>query len=54
MRATLGPVPALLISGDTAPERLTLARDAGIRMCHKPLTMEKLSAELRLLAPPNG
>lgn len=54
LRATLGPVPALLISGDTAPERLILARDAGIRMCHKPLTMEKLSAELRLLAPPNG
>ena len=54
LRATLGPVPALLISGDTAPERLTLARDAGIRMCHKPLTMEKLSAELRLLMPPKG
>ena len=51
LRAQLGPVPALLISGDTAPERLTLARNAGIRLCHKPLTMEKLSAELRLIAP---
>ena len=52
LRTQLGPVPALLISGDTAPERLTLARDAGIRMCHKPLTLEKLSSELRLLEHP--
>lgn len=46
LRATLGPVPALLISGDTAPDRLTLAANAGLRMCHKPLTMEQLLAEL--------
>ena len=46
LRATLGPVPALLISGDTAPDRLTMAANAGLRMCHKPLTMEQLLAEL--------
>jgi hypothetical protein len=36
----------LLISGDTAPDRLTMAANAGLRMCHKPLTMEQLLAEL--------
>lgn len=35
-------IPALLVTGDTSPERLKLANDAGIEMLHKPLTMEKL------------
>jgi len=36
-------LPALLVTGDTSPERLKHARDAGIKMLHKPLTMEKLA-----------
>jgi CheY-like chemotaxis protein len=36
-------VPALLISGDTAPERLQELRASGLRMLHKPV----LPAELR-------
>ncbi len=36
-------VPALLVTGDTSPERLKHASDAGIEMLHKPLTMEKLA-----------
>lgn len=35
-------IPALLVTGDTSPERLKLANEAGIEMLHKPLTMEKL------------
>lgn len=35
-------IPALLVTGDTSPERLKLANDSGIEMLHKPLTMEKL------------
>ncbi len=34
--------PALLVTGDTSPERLKVASDANIEMLHKPLTMEKL------------
>jgi signal transduction histidine kinase len=35
-------IPALLVTGDTSPERLILANKVGIEMLHKPLTMEKL------------
>lgn len=35
-------IPALLVTGDTSPERLKLANDAGIEMLHKPLAMEVL------------
>ena len=34
---------ALLVTGDTSPERLKHASNAGIEMLHKPLTMEKLA-----------
>lgn len=37
LRAVWPDLPALLISGDTAPERLREARDAGIELLHKPL-----------------
>jgi len=36
-------IPALLVTGDTSPERLKNASNAGIEMLHKPLTMEKLA-----------
>ena len=46
-----GASPTLLVTGDTAPERLRLAQSAGLRLCHKPLTLAKLTAELRALMP---
>lgn len=38
---------ALLISGDTAPERLQQARNAGIPLLHKPVTVEELESSLK-------
>lgn len=46
LRGILGPVPAVLVSGDTSPDRLRMAAEAGIPMCTKPLTLEQLMAEL--------
>jgi CheY-like chemotaxis protein len=42
-----GDVPALLISGDTAPDRLQDAQRAGIRLLHKPVGLNALRAEMR-------
>ena len=44
-----GAVPALLISGDTAPERLREASASGHRLLHKPLTPMALRAMLNRL-----
>lgn len=44
--AAVGPTPALLISGDTAPDRLLEAQRAGIKLLHKPLGLPALRAEL--------
>ena len=49
LRGKLGPVTALLMSGDTAPDRLKLAENAGIRLCHKPISLDKLVQELDAL-----
>jgi signal transduction histidine kinase len=43
LRERLGPVPALLVSGDTAPERLREARASGLPLLHKPVSAEKLA-----------
>jgi CheY-like chemotaxis protein len=44
---TLGcAVPAFLISGDTAPERLRDATASGYRLLHKPITPMALRAML--------
>jgi CheY-like chemotaxis protein len=43
LRARLGDVPALLVSGDTAPERLREARASGLPLLHKPVSGEKLT-----------
>jgi signal transduction histidine kinase len=43
LRARLGNVPALLVSGDTAPERLHEARSSGMPLLHKPVSAEKLT-----------
>jgi signal transduction histidine kinase/ActR/RegA family two-component response regulator len=39
-------VPAVLVSGDTAPERLLEAQAAGVRILHKPLALDALRIEL--------
>jgi signal transduction histidine kinase/ActR/RegA family two-component response regulator len=41
-----GATPALLISGDTAPDRLQDANRAGIKLLHKPVSLPTLQAEL--------
>jgi signal transduction histidine kinase/CheY-like chemotaxis protein len=42
LRQRLPGLPALLVSGDTAPERLQEAASAGIRLLHKPLRADLL------------
>lgn len=39
--------PALLITGDTAPERLQEAKNAGFLLLHKPVSLPKLKVFLR-------
>ncbi len=52
--AALGPVPALLISGDTAPDRLQEANRAGITLLHKPVALPTLQAELARILGKSG
>jgi signal transduction histidine kinase/ActR/RegA family two-component response regulator len=47
LRSLCGDVPALLISGDTAPDRLQDAQRAGIRLLHKPVGLNTLRAEMQ-------
>jgi CheY-like chemotaxis protein len=50
LRQTFGaPVPAFLISGDTAPERLREAQESGHHLLHKPVRPMKLRAMLSQL-----
>ncbi len=42
LRATLGDVPALLVTGDTAPERLREAAASGLPLLHKPVFADAL------------
>lgn len=46
LRRSLPHLPAVLISGDTAPYRLKEAADAHLRMLHKPLRLELLQQVL--------
>lgn len=46
LRQSQPGIQALLISGDTAPERLRDARAAGLRMLHKPVNPDALLAAL--------
>jgi CheY-like chemotaxis protein/anti-sigma regulatory factor (Ser/Thr protein kinase) len=47
IRALIGKtVPALLITGDTAPDRLREAKSSGIPLLHKPLSPNQLYREL--------
>ena len=38
------PIPALLMTGDTAPDRLVEARDSGLLLLHKPISHTELRA----------
>jgi CheY-like chemotaxis protein len=49
LRATLGDVPALLISGDTAPERLGEAQASGIPLLSKPVNPDTLKERVKAL-----
>jgi two-component system, sensor histidine kinase len=40
-------LPAVIVSGDVAVEQLRAIEAAGLRLLHKPLTLEQLAAELR-------
>ena len=46
LRALQPGLPALLISGDTAPERLRQAHTAGLRLLHKPIDIDLLRAAM--------
>lgn len=53
LRAESGvAIPAFLISGDTAPERLRHAREHGIQLLHKPVAPMRLRAMLNSLLDP--
>jgi signal transduction histidine kinase/ActR/RegA family two-component response regulator len=43
LRERLGEVPALLVSGDTAPERLREAHSSGLPLLHKPVSADELT-----------
>jgi signal transduction histidine kinase/CheY-like chemotaxis protein len=43
LRERLGDVPVLLLTGDTAPERLREAQSSGLRLLNKPVSAEKLT-----------
>lgn len=47
LRALHPSLPALLISGDTAPERLREADAAGLRLLHKPVPLAMLTRAIR-------
>ncbi len=61
LRNMLGKdLPALLITGDTAPERLREAQSSGVPLLHKPVTASALHRKLHQLHktvnmhPPTG
>jgi signal transduction histidine kinase/CheY-like chemotaxis protein len=42
-------IPAMLITGDTAPDRLQSARDSGFLLLHKPLSADRLREAMRTM-----
>jgi signal transduction histidine kinase/ActR/RegA family two-component response regulator len=52
--AAIGETPAVLISGDTAPDRLQEADRAGITLLHKPVSLPTLQAELGRILSQKG
>ncbi len=51
LQASLGPVPAVLVTGDTEPALIQRARAAGLRVVHKPVQGQVLARVLLELAP---
>jgi PAS domain S-box-containing protein len=51
IRARLGPVPGILITGDTAPQRLQEAQRSGYRVLHKPVDLAQLEAAIAQAMP---
>ena len=47
LRELQSDLPAVLITGDTAPERLQEASNAGVRMLHKPVDVDLLMDAIR-------
>jgi PAS domain S-box-containing protein len=55
LRAAVGaPIPAFVITGDTAPERLREARAAGFLLLHKPVSPMSLRTTLNRLLKAHG
>jgi signal transduction histidine kinase len=46
LRRRIGPVPALLVSGDTAPDRIKEAAASGLSLLHKPVAPDLLRTAL--------
>jgi CheY-like chemotaxis protein len=44
------PIPAMLLTGDTAPDRLVEARASGFVLLHKPLSEARLRAAMAAMA----
>jgi signal transduction histidine kinase len=53
IRAVVPSVAGLLVSGDTAPERLREVHEAGLRLLHKPVTSISVLVEEMLAATSN-
>lgn len=52
LRHTLGrPLPVLLVTGDTAPQRVRQAQASGLRVLYKPVKIHDLVEELRMQLP---
>lgn len=43
------PVPAIIVTGDTSPERLKEVKDTGLRLLHKPVHPDELSEVMQTL-----
>jgi CheY-like chemotaxis protein len=51
IRAIRPRVTAVLVTGDTAPDRIQRARQADVPLLHKPLSLEQVSDVLQNLRP---
>lgn len=49
MRAEFGPLPALIVTGDTSAESVASLRDSGLSVLHKPVRPAKLRALISAL-----
>ncbi len=47
LRSAFPGLPALIVSGDTAPERLREAHEAGLTLLHKPVSEEQLISAMQ-------